>query len=183
MEIQIRQAKAEDLPSVRRICFVTCTDEKMRQYPEALSLVYADYYLEHEIEHCFVACDGEKVIGYILSNYDPAYYLKTMRENILPTLAKMSPYFYTFEKKQIGYAKYWKSYPAHLHIDLDPAYQAKGIGGMLMKALLNDMKEHHIKAVHLGVSNTHKHAIRFYKKNGFHTLVISFSGRLMGRKL
>jgi hypothetical protein len=53
--IVIRPATLADLPEVRQICLLTCTDPDLLKQPKTLYWLYADYYLHEEMGHCFVA--------------------------------------------------------------------------------------------------------------------------------
>ena len=53
--ITIREATIEDLPSIREICKITCTNPYLLEHLKTLYLLYADYYLNEEQGHCFVA--------------------------------------------------------------------------------------------------------------------------------
>jgi len=64
--LPIRLATAEDLPAVRAICLATCTDPALLANPKALYLVFADFYLNEEQGHCFVATENGRVVGYRL---------------------------------------------------------------------------------------------------------------------
>ena len=59
-----------------------------------------------------------------------------------------------------------EGYPAHLHINILPKYQRKGIGHNLMNSLEIHLKEKNVKGYHLGVSTKNKQGINFYKKYG-----------------
>jgi ribosomal protein S18 acetylase RimI-like enzyme len=74
-------------------------------------------------------------------------------------------------------------YPAHLHINLLPEYQGKGYGTEMLETLFAALKERGINGVMLLASAENKGAIKFYKRNGFKTLVTAFGGVAMGKKL
>jgi GNAT superfamily N-acetyltransferase len=58
-------------------------------------------------------------------------------------------------------------YPAHLHIDLLPHVQGKGVGPMLMDWLFAELKSRGVLGVHLGADPRNKRAIGFYEHLGF----------------
>jgi ribosomal protein S18 acetylase RimI-like enzyme len=58
-------------------------------------------------------------------------------------------------------------YPAHLHIDLLPHVQGKGVGRMMMDRLFAELKSRGVLGVHLGADPRNKRAIGFYEHLGF----------------
>jgi ribosomal protein S18 acetylase RimI-like enzyme len=181
--ITIRKATIEDLPAVREICKITCTDPYLLEHLKTLYLLYADYYLNEEQGHCFVALAKGKVIGYILSSFDQALFNRTMKSKYLPVLKASDPRSYRLEKAFLFATLFWKSYRAHLHIDILPAYQHQGIGSRLMENLVAALRLNHVKRVYLAVSSSHRNAVAFYRKNHFKTLYHVSGSYVLGRKL
>jgi GNAT superfamily N-acetyltransferase len=58
-------------------------------------------------------------------------------------------------------------YPAHLHINLLPRLQAKGIGRVLIRIWLERMAAIGVDKAHLGVGPANERAVRFYRAFGF----------------
>jgi len=181
--ILIRPATIADLPEVRRICRLTCTDPNLLAKPKTLYLLYADYYLNEEQGHCFVATDQGQVVGYILSSLSDKAFARAMKERYLPLLKKSDPRFYRLHKAYLFASHFWHRYPAHLHIDIDPAYQHRGIGTRLMENLIATLRLNHIKGVALSVSKSHSNAVAFYRKEGFKTLLNWPDAYVLGKKL
>ena len=61
-------------------------------------------------------------------------------------------------------------YPAHLHINLLPRFQGKGIGAKLIRTWLERMAALGAPRAHLGVGPRNVRAVRFYQKFGFHEI-------------
>jgi ribosomal protein S18 acetylase RimI-like enzyme len=61
-------------------------------------------------------------------------------------------------------------YPAHLHIDLLPVLQGKGVGRAMMNRLLADLRARGVPGVHLGVDARNLRAVGFYEHLGFEHL-------------
>lgn len=59
-----------------------------------------------------------------------------------------------------------KRYPAHLHINMAPAYRGFGIGGSLIDAFLVDARQAGASGVHI-VTSAMSANVRFYNRNGF----------------
>lgn len=59
-----------------------------------------------------------------------------------------------------------KRYPAHLHLNLAPAYRGVGIGGRLIDAFVADVRLAGVRGVHV-VTSAASDNVRFYNRNGF----------------
>jgi ribosomal protein S18 acetylase RimI-like enzyme len=181
--ILIRKATIEDLSQVREICRETCTDPFLLSHPKTLYLLYADYYLNEEQGHCFVATAAGKVVGYILSSFDQKAYAKNLKEKYLPVLKSSDGRSYRLEKAYLLACHFWASYEAHLHIDIAPDYQHQGIGSRLMENLVACFRLAHVRKIYLAVSASHKDALAFYRRNHFRTLIRVPGSYVLGRKL
>jgi len=60
-----------------------------------------------------------------------------------------------------------EQHPAHLHIDLVPALQGRGLGRALVKTLLAELARRDIRGVHLGMDPANLDAREFYRRLGF----------------
>ena len=58
-------------------------------------------------------------------------------------------------------------HPAHLHIDVLPAYQGRGFGRLLIRHLLASLSDAGVHAVHLGMVPGNVAARAFYERLGF----------------
>jgi ribosomal protein S18 acetylase RimI-like enzyme len=58
-------------------------------------------------------------------------------------------------------------YPAHLHIDLLPHVQGRGLGRRLIERLLSELRSRGVPGVHLGADPRNHRAIAFYEHLGF----------------
>ena len=75
-------------------------------------------------------------------------------------------------------------HPSHLHIDLLPRAQGRGVGTAMMTTLLNALRALDSPGVHLGVSPSNERAVAFYKHLKFTTLAeFGEHGLLMGLRL
>jgi ribosomal protein S18 acetylase RimI-like enzyme len=75
------------------------------------------------------------------------------------------------------------AHPAHLHIDLLPSAQGRGLGRELIEWLCEELAGRDIPGVHLGVSADNTGAIVFYERLGFETLLVEADTVWMGRLL
>ncbi|MBX3194274.1 MAG: GNAT family N-acetyltransferase [Schumannella sp.] len=76
-----------------------------------------------------------------------------------------------------------REYPAHLHIDLVPEVQGRGLGGELIRTLLTQQARVGVPGIHLGVATTNLRAIGFYEHLGFSTLCVDGDTTVMGLRL
>jgi GNAT superfamily N-acetyltransferase len=67
-------------------------------------------------------------------------------------------------------------YPAHLHIDLLPAFQRAGWGRKLIVTLLTALRHAGVPRVYLGMLTTNTAAGKFYERLGFHELDVADPG-------
>ena len=83
-------------------------------------------------------------------------------------LALHSLLYNTSDYLHTSYPSLMTNYPAHLHIDLLPEYQQKGLGTELMTRFLEEIKEKGATGVHLLMveGNLDKAGV-FYEKVGF----------------
>ncbi len=102
---------------------------------------YLDDYLGHL---CFVALDGERVLGYILCQPDPS----------------------TFPWPLDIFKDFFADYPAHLHINTHPSAQGKGVGAALLHKLEEELILRGVRGVHL-VTHAEARNRFFYEKNDY----------------
>jgi ribosomal protein S18 acetylase RimI-like enzyme len=93
------------------------------------------------------------------------------------------PYIKRVEDGLREYNLAYEEYPAHLHIDILEEYTGNHHGTMLMKAMLDLLRQHHVKGVCLGVARANQRAVSFYLHNGFKVLAEDEGGFFMGQKL
>jgi GNAT superfamily N-acetyltransferase len=72
------------------------------------------------------------------------------------------------------------AYPAHLHLNLLPGAQGKGVGLVLLKAWLELASKRGAAAVHVGVNRAGLRALRFWSQNRFKNPEGRAGSRLFG---
>jgi GNAT superfamily N-acetyltransferase len=109
-------------------------------------------YLIHDRAHAFVARVSESgaVIGYLVGCLDD------------PARADRFRDIGYYE----GFADLTARYPAHLHINLDPAWRSKGIGGRLVEVFAAHAARHGATGVHI-VTGAAARNVAFYQRRGF----------------
>jgi GNAT superfamily N-acetyltransferase len=187
-EIGIRKAILSDLPYLYDICLKTGDEGKdasaLFKDPYLIGHYYAAPYLSYQKSICYVAEYECRPQGYILSVPDTAAFNQWMEEYWLPPLRNnFSKYLIEpcSEKEKMILSRInkkhypidttnqslLKHYPAHLHIDLLPNMQGKGIGKILMNNLFDELIKQDVSGLSFGVGMKNKGAITFYQKFGF----------------
>lgn len=171
---EIRPLRESDREQAEFICIQTAPDalaatEKKRE--ETLWL-YNRYYIRNEKEHCFVLADDSDIaVGYVLCAPDYKRYKKEFFSCEMRKLRKYGPAPVLAAYGQMTALKpFSKRYPAHLHIDILPAYQHQGWGTKLLDALAAHLKGSGVPGVLLVAGEQNHGAIIFYEKYGMERL-------------
>ena len=160
--------------------------------------VYALPYVRFEPDLCLVVDDGTRegrVSGYVLGTSDtPAFEEWAARawwpgvRSRYPSAAAVpgSPdarLAAKVEESRPTVRSLTDRYPAHLHVDLLPHVQGRGLGRRLLEAFMTSAHGAGAGGVHLGVSSANENAIGFYGRLGFHLLTRTDDTVLLGRPL
>jgi ribosomal protein S18 acetylase RimI-like enzyme len=138
--------------------------------------VFAGPYLELEPELAFVVDDG-RVVGYVIGTADTARWAAEHRRRWLPLVADKYPIPASARTKEEELTALLHhpernvhpelgDYPAHLHIDLLPSHQGRGLGRLLIRTFLAALRERGVPGVHLGVAPDNARALEFYRHLG-----------------
>ena len=201
---EIRRIRPEDEPEIQNICHRTFTVCPDFPDPELVSYRWAAWYVRHAGDFSFAAVDGNgKAVGYVLCAPDTNEYTLSYETEMVPLIEERMqrlrishPELYerfrlSFLPEAGEYSlpelrSVLREYPAHLHIDLLPGYQKRGLGGRLMEALLERLRGAGTAGVHLCVGTGNVNAVGFYRRFGFEILSTRMNGRrgfhIMGLK-
>ena len=196
----IRQAEAADLSAIRDVCLKTADTGKdataLFKHPKLLWAVYADPYLVYSPETCFVAEDELGICGYTLGALDSEAMLSWAVEEWLPPFRRAFPLALAEQygkndqemlhliHEPYPLLPFVQEYPSHLHIDLLPRAQNRGLGRKLIEGLLAKLSAMSSRGVHLGVDGGNLNAQAFYHHLGFEDLaVFPDNSRMMGMRL
>ncbi|WP_461038258.1 GNAT family N-acetyltransferase [Streptomyces mayteni] len=190
--VTIRGYRPADRDALHEICIRTGfqggdATGRFRE-PAILPTIFAEPYAELEPELVFVADDGDGVLGYIVGTADSVRYYADFRERWLPTLADRFPALPASSAGEPAdpdedlrnllhhvelmlVPEIAAEYPAHLHIDLLPPGQGRGLGRRLMTAFLDTLRSRGVPGVHLGMSPANTRARAFYDRLGFTPLI------------
>ncbi|MBK5223760.1 MAG: GNAT family N-acetyltransferase [Acidimicrobiia bacterium] len=148
--------------------------------PSLLSEVYLLPYLALESGLATVVAgrDGPPV-GYVLGALDTAAFEAAAEERWWPSLRERFPRGAVADDSPEAVLvrriheppstppEVLRDHPSHLHVDLLPAAQGRGLGRRLLERLFDQLAAAGSTGVHLGVSAANVRAIGFYRAMGF----------------
>ena len=180
----IRPFHASDLPALYRICLLTgdASADATDQYrdPDLLGHVYAGPYPVADPGLSFVVVDELGVCGYIIATADTYRFQRWLESSWFPVLRAQNPLvedpgdgtkdhvlIRTIHESTPQDLPLYTKYPAHMHIDLLPRAQRRGLGRRLIETLSDALRERGIHGLHLGVDQRNTGGIAFYDRIGF----------------
>ncbi|MFI8949940.1 GNAT family N-acetyltransferase [Streptomyces sp. NPDC053750] len=183
----VRPYRPADAPALDDICIRTGHNGRdsrpVYADPAVLPAVFAAPYVHFDPDLAFVLDDGQgQAVGYILGTADTPRFAEAFRAQWLPRFADRYPAPEkapaTLDEVIAGLlhdpermiVPELAAYPAHLHIDLLPAWQGRGHGRALMRTLWRALRERGVPAVHLVMATANKPARAFYDRMGFHVI-------------
>ncbi|KAH8724413.1 GCN5-related N-acetyltransferase-like protein [Phaeosphaeriaceae sp. PMI808] len=155
------------------------------------SYLWYKAYVSTTPETCFVLDDGNgRVVGYCIGTADTTSFAQRWRDVFTPVVDPVlvpgpdvqsddplmerddiKSFRRAVHKAECSMLQAWpevlKEYPAHLHIDILPEYQRKGLGTVLLKSFLEEIKDRGAKGVHLGMVQHNVKGRAFYDRIGF----------------
>ena len=157
-------------------------------------LLFAVPYVERDPELCWIVeADDGRAIGYIVATDDTDAFEQWFRDEWWPQFAERFPRpdeAESPEEKMIEYG-YRRApgqnpntaqYPAHLHIDLLPETQGRGLGRRLIETLFAELRRRGVKGLHLGMNPENTGAAAFYERLGMQRLPSDDGGRSYGER-
>jgi ribosomal protein S18 acetylase RimI-like enzyme len=197
----IRPYHERDLAAVYAVCVQTADagQDARGKYrsDDLMPDLFAGPYLFLEPQLAFVLDDGGPAVGYVLGTANTAAFAHAYRDRWIPRLAgryPVPPQLPVTPDDQMLALHYrperllWPDlpeYPAHLHIDMLPAFQAAGHGRQLMETFFTAAAQAGAPGVHVCVVAANVKAVGFYRRLGFGTLLVDAPGGViyLGRKL
>ncbi len=148
-----------------------------------LPALYLGPYLELEPMFALVVMDGEIPVGYAVAVPDTDAYVRGYTDQWLEKFSSRYPLNSGVspaeeEIRRRGHnpdsillpRSEAAEFPAHLHINILPHVQGRGVGRALIGDLCDLLHTHNVPGVHLGYGPTNTSAGKFYQKIGFHSL-------------
>lgn len=143
------------------------------------------YYTDYEPEYAWVVCNEDQLGGFLTGSVNPERHRNMTSRRIFPAvLWNLICGKYKVGRKTWRYIHAvfgaWRRnefasvdeemYPAHLHINLLPAWRRQGMGRRLIEVYLNQLIEADVPGVHLQTTSLNIDACRLYEKVGFKLL-------------
>jgi ribosomal protein S18 acetylase RimI-like enzyme len=181
----IRRFRPDDLGALYGICLATGDAGRgaagLYRDSKILGEVYAAPYAFHAPASAFVVHDREGVAGYIVGAADTHAFEKTLEAEWWPGLRKRhaEPASPGTPDERMAWLihhpprtprRISEPWPAHLHINLLPRLQGKGIGAQLIDRWLAAVAALGAPAAHLAVGTRNARAVAFYRHYGFREL-------------
>jgi ribosomal protein S18 acetylase RimI-like enzyme len=199
--MRLRAFATCDLPGMYRVCLLTgdAGSDATGAYrdPDLLGHVYAGPYPVADPGLTWVVTDDAgTVAGYVVGTADSQAFARWQEESWWPALRERLPRPDEADDPRRDHellrvvhdgATYdpavTDAYPAHLHIDLLPHAQGRGLGRTLIATLAAALRERGVPGLHLGVSAANTGAIAFYDRVGFRPVATHDWGLTLGMDL
>ena len=186
--MMIRPCQPSDEAAIRQICFDTALfGNSMRGFIDDIELITESiigYHIRYEPESLLVAEDQGLVAGYLSGCRDTRRFERIYARKILPRVLLRFFSQGHWRKRNawrlvlfgMRSAPQWKAlhqtvsadYPAHLHCNVKPGMQGRGIGAALMDAFIGGLTARRVSGVHLTTATDAGKA--FFARCGFQTL-------------
>jgi ribosomal protein S18 acetylase RimI-like enzyme len=143
--------------------------------------IFARPYVAFEPESALVVESGGRVCGYVVCAADTAAFVARYRADWLPLLSRRYVHVNPPSTKDewirhLGFTPErmllpeLERYPAHLHIDLLPELQRRGLGRALIERLVQLLGARGVPGLHLSMDPANLPARAFYDRLGFREL-------------
>ncbi|MCH6229940.1 GNAT family N-acetyltransferase [Microbacterium sp. CFH 31415] len=196
---RIRPFRPGDEPALADICLKTADagadGTGVLDDDELWAEIFVLPYVVRHPELAFVVeTDDERVVGYIVGAPETAAFEEWFRTEWWPRHATRWPHPEAETSRQDGIVRYaygrrggaepyGDAYPAHLHIDLLPEAQGRGIGRLLIATLADALRAQGVTGLHLVTSADNAGAIAFYPRVGFAPLPSHDGAQAFGMSL
>jgi len=184
---RVRRFRPDDLDDLYLICLRTADKGQdgtaLFGDPKLPGHVYAAPYALFEPSLAFVAEDAAGVGGYVVAALASEAFAQRLEQEWWPALRAryaepsqdlaeaMSPQ----ERRALDNIHHRfgaprevaERFPSHLHINLLPRMQGRGIGRQLVTTLISGLRDQGSPGVHLLVGDGNQRAVRFYRHLGF----------------
>ncbi len=189
-ESMVRPLEPADEPAIVEICYRTgymgedLTGSGRFNDRRLFGLLFSLYYVRYESKTCFVSIDSRTgvVAGYILGTNDSVLQERRFSLQMIwriaarallcsswryPESFKTLLHFNRTQHRMPPLRDIFRDYPAHLHINIAPAYQKRGMGSALIERFEKAMRASGARGVHLVTSARNTKALPFYKRHGY----------------
>lgn len=181
--LAIRSYRESDLDGLYEICVATglagadasgvITDRRL------LGELFVAPYVALEPERAFVVDDGTGAPGgYLVGAHDTRAFEAACESSWWPLLRERYPegqetgafddlLVALIHQPILADDAVVREFPSHLHVDLLPPFQGRGLGTELMRRFLDSAAASGSRGVHVGVNVGNERAVEFYRRLGF----------------
>lgn len=154
--------------------------------------IYSAPYLRLRPDFCFVAEDGAGVAGFAVGAPETRAFEDALEREWWPDLRRtysdpsdVAPADRTPDQRRAHLIHHparvppavQTAFPAHLHMNLLPRLQGRGVGPRLLERWLSVARSAGVSGVHVGSNGENSGAIRFWERMGFTRLDVAVGGR------
>lgn len=184
--VTIRRYQPADLDDLYSICVRTADSGQdatpLYRSPRLPGEIWAAPYGVFEPDLAFLAEDSAGVGGYVLGALDTEAFEDRLERDWWPALRARYPQPSEADAARLSAPELaalrdihqpfrtgpalTARFPSHLHIDLLPRLQGRGLGRRMMQTLTAALRERGSQGVHLFVSRKNVRAIEFYRRLG-----------------
>jgi GNAT superfamily N-acetyltransferase len=189
--ICIRPTKFDDIAALYAISLATGFEGRDASHlysdPKLMGHIYAAPYAILEPQLALVVQDTDGVAGFAVGTLDTSAWEDRLEKEWWPNLRRN--YVDPLEAARDSWspdqrrasmihhparttAEVFGKFPAHLHMNLLPRLQRRGLGLKLFEYWQRIAAAQGAKGIHVGVNRANQHAVQFWAKVGFAPLII-----------
>lgn len=202
---KFRLARADDIDALFAISLATgsagADASHLYRDGRLLGYIYSAPYACLDPDLAVVAEDDAGVAGFVVGAVDTSAWEARLEREWWPGLRVQfpapdgPPESWTADQRRHAMihhpepapANVVRDHPAHLHLNLLPRMQHRGVGTMLLRAWLTRAADRGAQSVHVGVNRGNALAFRFWERHGFQPLTADRGGEArtawMGRRI
>lgn len=204
--IELRDVRLTDLPALYAISLATGHAGRdashLHREPRLIGEIYSAPYALLSPELAIVAEDADGVAGYVVGALDTDAWESRLEHEWWPQLREIYPdpgdrpepswdadqrRRYMIHRPVRTPRELTDPYPGHLHMNLLPRLQGRGVGAQLLAAWLARAAAAGLTAVHIGVNRHNPRGGAFWAREGFTDLPpldgVFARTRWMGRRI
>ncbi|KAI6647045.1 Protein O-GlcNAcase isoform X2 [Oopsacas minuta] len=184
--ITIRPYQEGDKSSLFSVCLKSEQNEteSFQTFPDIITDIRVNSYLEFSPNLCFVAEDNWGVCGYIMATSDSTEFYTFLMETWLPRIRKKYPCpnddtELNSESQLLGSlhqtkidmtSSILKDFPSHFHVELTTRDRGKSILTRMVRCIISVLKAKGSKGIHVDVNEEKFELFEFYLNIGFKKL-------------
>lgn len=187
--LRIRPYDSADLDSLYEISLTTghAGSDATALYTDGrlMGHIYSAPYAVLEPELALVVADDQGVAGFAAGTHDTETWLRRLEaewwprlralyedpgEVLLPDWSPDRRRAFMIHHPVRTPREVVERYPAHMHLNLAPRIQGRGIGGRLFQEWLGAATARGVGAIHIGTNCANTRAIAFWSRQGFEIL-------------